>query len=64
MLNNILAGFYERDLRRLIEEINSFKNEENLWKTAGTVKNSGGNLTLHLIGGLSYLIGTNLAHTG
>lgn len=64
MLNQILADFYERDLRRLKEELNLFQNEENLWKTQGSVKNSAGNLALHLIGGLNYLIGTNLAHTG
>ena len=28
MLKTILAGFYERDIRKLIEEINLFKNEE------------------------------------
>jgi hypothetical protein len=64
MLNNVLADFYERDLRKLIEEINLFKNEENLWRTAGSVKNSCGNLALHIIGGLNYLIGATLAHTG
>src|SRR6516164_3100648 len=64
MLNNTLAGFYERDIRRLIEEVNLFNNEEDLWKTQGSVKNSCGNLVLHLIGGLNYLIGTTLAHTG
>jgi len=63
MLNNILAKFYERDLDKLIEEINLFKNEEDLWKTAGSVKNSCGNLALHLIGGLNYLIGATLAQT-
>jgi hypothetical protein len=63
MLNNILANFYERDLRKLIEEINLFKNEEDLWKTEGSVKNSCGNLALHLIGGLNYLIGATLAKT-
>jgi hypothetical protein len=28
------------------------------------VKNSSGNLVLHIIGGMNYLIGTQLAHTG
>ena len=28
------------------------------------MKNSAGNLALHITGGLNYLIGTNLAHTG
>ncbi len=63
MLNNILANFYERDIRKLIEEINLFKNEENIWRTAGSVKNSCGNLVLHIIGGMNYLIGTTLAQT-
>ena len=63
MLNNILAEFYERDLGKLIEEVNLFKNEENLWKTHGSVKNSSGNLVLHIIGGMNHLIGATLAHT-
>jgi hypothetical protein len=64
MTNSEIAGLYERDLRKLIQEIISFSNEENLWKTHGTIKNSSGNLALHIIGGLNYLIGTTLAHTG
>jgi hypothetical protein len=64
MLPDILANFYARDLRRLIDEISLFKNEDNLWRTQGNVKNAAGNLALHIIGGLNYLIGTNLAHTG
>ena len=63
MLNNELANFYERDISKLIEEINLFKNEEDLWRTASSVKNSCGNLVLHIIGGMNYLIGTTLAHT-
>jgi len=64
MLNTILAEFYERDLRKLINEVNLFRNEENLWKTNGSIKNSSGNLVLHIIGGLKFLIGATLAHTG
>jgi hypothetical protein len=64
MLNSVLADFYERDLRKLIEEVNLFKNEEDLWRTQGSVKNSSGNLVLHIIGGLNHLIGTTLAQTG
>jgi hypothetical protein len=64
MLSSILANFYERDIHKLIEEVNLFKNEEDLWKTRGSVKNSSGNLVLHIIGGLNYLIGTMLAQTG
>jgi hypothetical protein len=64
MLNVILASFYERDINKLIEEMNLFTNEENLWRTQGTLKNSSGNLVLHIIGGLNYLIGATLAKTG
>jgi len=64
MLNQVLAGFYERDIRTLIKELNLFSQEENLWKTQGSVKNPGGNLALHIIGGMNYLIGATLAGTG
>jgi hypothetical protein len=64
MLNSMLADFYERDIRKLIAEINLFSNEANLWRTEGSVRNSSGNLILHIIGGLNYLIGATLAHTG
>jgi hypothetical protein len=64
MLNSVLANFYARDLRKLIEEVNLFRNEEDLGRTRGAVKNPGGNLVLHIIGGLNYLIGATLAQTG
>ena len=64
MLNNVLAKFYERDIHKLIAEVNLFSHEENLWRTQGSVKNSSGNLVLHIIGGLKHLIGTTLAQTG
>ncbi|HTE34178.1 MAG TPA: DUF1572 family protein [Chryseolinea sp.] len=64
MLNSILATFYERDIRMLIDEVYLFKNEENLWRTQGSIRNSCGNLVLHIIGGMNYLIGANLAQTG
>lgn len=64
MFNTFLANFYERDIHKLIEEVNLFKNEEDLWRTHGSVRNSSGNLVLHIIGGMNYLIGTQLAQTG
>jgi len=59
-----MAELYERDIKKLMEEINLFKDEENLWKTTGNIKNSAGNLALHIIGGLNYLIGSTLSNTG
>ena len=64
MTNSEVASLYERDIHKLIEEINLFKNEENLWRTFGSINNSSGNLALHIIGGLNYLIGATLFHTG
>ena len=63
MLNNTIANFYERDIRKLIEEVNLFRNEEDLWRTRGSVKNSAGNLVLHIVGGLNHRIGVILAQT-
>ncbi|HWB25034.1 MAG TPA: DinB family protein [Chitinophagaceae bacterium] len=64
MLNKILADFYVRDIRKMMEEVNLFNEEENLWKTTGSLKNPAGNLVLHIIGGTNYLIGTLLGQTG
>lgn len=64
MLNSVLATFYSRDIRTLIEELNLFKDEENIWRTQGSVKNSAGNLALHIVGGTNYLFGTILGNTG
>ncbi|HEV9036073.1 MAG TPA: DUF1572 family protein [Puia sp.] len=64
MLNTILSNLYEKDLRVLIEEVKQFKVEDNLWQTTGSVKNSAGNLALHIIGGLNHFFGATLANTG
>ncbi|MCB9268954.1 MAG: hypothetical protein H6561_05230 [Lewinellaceae bacterium] len=63
-MNETLAQFYTRDLYKLIDEVKAFRDEVNLWKTAGSIRNTSGNLVLHLIGGSNYLFGTVLAHTG
>lgn len=60
----ILAVFYARDLRQFIAELNAFRNEINLWKTAGSINNPAGNLALHIIGGTNELIGNQLAGLG
>jgi hypothetical protein len=64
MLNTTLSEFYERDINKLIEEIILFKQDENIWRTAGTINNSCGNLVLHIIGGMNFLIGATLGNTG
>lgn len=64
MLKENLAEFFERDLRKLIEEIGLYKDEDALWMTKEGISNSAGNLCLHLIGNLNHFIGALLGHTG
>ncbi|MEP6927309.1 MAG: DUF1572 family protein [Ginsengibacter sp.] len=61
---SILTSLFERDLNKLIEEINLYKNEADLWKVKKGISNSGGSLTLHLIGNLRHFIGATLGNTG
>lgn len=59
-----LITIYKRDLNKLKSEIKSFRLEENLWKTTGSIINPAGNLALHLIGNLNHYIGYYLGNTG
>ncbi|MEN8192926.1 MAG: DinB family protein [Bacteroidota bacterium] len=63
MLIETLKSLFERDLKRLKSEIESYKNEKNLWRTEMDVTNSAGNLCLHLIGNLNTFIGQQLGRT-
>ena len=62
MINQELHNLFERDLNRLIKEIESYQNEESLWVINEGISNSGGNLALHLIGNLRTYIGKNLGN--
>ena len=59
-----LIEIFERDLNRLITEINLYKDEANLWMIKEGISNSSGNLTLHLLGNLNHFIGGVLGHSG
>ena len=61
MLADQLAILYDRELNRLLNEISSYKEEGNIWRTSEGITNCGGNLCLHIIGNLNYFIGTGLA---
>ena len=52
-----------RDLTKLEEEISLYSSEEKIWKIEAGIKNSGGNLCLHLCGNLQHYIGRNLGKT-
>lgn len=64
MFKETLLEIYERDLRKLIEEINLYSNEADLWIVEKNISNSAGNLCLHLIGNLNHFIGATLGNTG
>ena len=53
-----------RDLNKLEEEIKLFKSEEAVWVIDKEIKNSAGNLCLHLCGNLQQYIGAILGKTG
>ena len=55
-----LSKLFERDLDRLKQEIEAFKDENNLWIIRGNIQNSAGNLCLHLVGNLNTFIGKNI----
>ena len=59
-----LSALFERDLNKLMNEISLYRNEADLWKISDGISNSGGNLTLHLIGNLNHFIGAILGNTG
>lgn len=55
-----LAALYARDLKRLIQELQAFPSDGILWQRAPGVKNSAGNLVLHLEGNLREFVGRQL----
>ncbi len=64
MLTETLIKLFKRDLGKLKEEIDSYKNESNLWIVTNDVSNSAGNLCLHLVGNLNHFIGAVLGDSG
>jgi len=63
MNTNALLSFFERDLNKLITEIELYKNEETIWRVEKNIANSAGNLTLHVIGNLHTFIGKEIGKT-
>jgi uncharacterized damage-inducible protein DinB len=59
-----LKQLFLRNLEKLNKEISSFKDEKNIWEVSGDIKNSAGNLCLHLCGNLQHFIGAVLGSSG
>ena len=53
-----------RDLDTLEKEISLYPTTESIWIVKGEIKNSAGNLALHLCGNLQHYIGARLGNTG
>jgi len=60
----ILQKLFERDLENLKTEITSYKDENRMWEVSGEVKNSAGNLCLHICGNLQHFVGAVLGNSG
>jgi hypothetical protein len=59
-----LAHHFDRHLVRLADEIQAYPDEPSLWRLAPGILNSGGTLTLHIVGNLNHWIGANLGKNG
>ena len=64
MRKKIYQHFFNRDLIRLKEELNLYKEESQIWELKGEITNTSGNLALHLIGNLNHFIGAIIGKTG
>jgi uncharacterized damage-inducible protein DinB len=62
-MNTDLNKLYQRDLAKLVNELEAYPNEASIWLVAHDIKNSAGNLTLHIVGNLNLFIGVDLGGT-
>ena len=58
-----LQTVFTQYLQQLKQEIAAYQQESNLWKTDRSIKNSAGNLCLHLVGNLNTYIGKEIGQT-
>ncbi len=55
-----LIKLYQRDLAKLVTELEAYPTEDSLWKVVPDIKNPAGNLALHLVGNLNQYVGVDL----
>lgn len=63
MILDTVKTLFNRDLKRLLNEIELYDNEADIWKVKTQISNSAGNLCLHLVGNLNTYIGKELGGT-
>lgn len=59
-----IKSLFTRDLNQLKKEIEAYQNEDVIWKNDKNILNSGGNLTLHLVGNINHFVGAILGNSG
>ncbi|RKY95068.1 MAG: DinB superfamily protein [Ignavibacteriae bacterium] len=59
-----LIQLFQRDLEKLKTEITSYKDKNKIWDVSGELKNSAGNLCLHICGNLQHFVGAVLGNSG
>lgn len=59
-----IKTLFERDLNKLKQEIETYRDERYIWHIEGNIANSAGNLCLHLIGNLNTYVGAQIGKTG
>lgn len=64
MFKSSLTEMFERDLLKVISELNAYQNEADMWIVRNEISNSAGNLCLHLIGNLNHFMGATLGKSG
>lgn len=55
---------YENNLKALKDELLAYKNEQDIWKLHGDIKNTPANLAIHLCGNLKHFIGAVIGNDG
>lgn len=53
-----------RELTTIADELESYRDESDIWKTVPGISNSTGTLALHVAGNLQHFIGADLGRTG
>ena len=64
MITPVLIVLFEQNLSKLHEEISQYPDDSSLWVVKEGIKNSGGNLCLHLTGSLQHFIGNVIGESG
>lgn len=58
------ARILGRDLDALADQLGSYPDDESVWRTGGTTRNSAGTLAVHLVGNLEHFVGAVLGSSG